>query len=148
MINKFELQNILINNQNEIIKTLQEKISAIQSEIDLDESDTIDPEDLSHQSEAVELKNLYLAKLLKAQKDLNELTKLDVSGKNIAEAGALVSTENFNFLLGFPTIPFNYCGRKIVGVSVDSPIYPQILGKRVGDDFSFSNNNYKILEII
>lgn len=147
-MNKVKLQEKIIEIQTLIVSELKEKIDSSLSMIDIDETDTIDPEDLSHQSESLDMKNLFEQKLNKAQIELDTLLHMDFSEKKEAIPGALVTTENFHFLIGFATIPFEFDGKRIVGVSIDSPIYPEIKGKVVGDRFSYSENNYKILAIL
>lgn len=146
-MNKENLQKKLIEIQLISIGELKEKISAAHSGADIDESDTIDPEDLSHQTESIELKNLFQQQLVKAENELDSLKKIDFSKKETAVPGALISTENFHFFLGFATVPFDFEGKRIVGVSVESPIYPEIKGKRTGDTFSYSEKKYTIIEI-
>ncbi|MEY3237147.1 MAG: hypothetical protein RI883_1248 [Bacteroidota bacterium] len=146
-MNKEKLQEKIIENQKLLVSELKEKIDSSLSMVDIDETDTIDPEDLSHQSESLEMKNLFEQKLVKAQIELDALLHMDFSAKNEASPGALVSTEKFHFLIGFAAIPFEFEGKRIVGISIDSPIYSSIKGKVVGDSFSYSDNNYKISEI-
>ena len=58
-MNKLKLQEKIIEKQQLLISELKEKIATSLSMVDIDESDTIDPEDLSHQSESLEMKNLF-----------------------------------------------------------------------------------------
>lgn len=146
-MNKHKLQQKLVELQLESIGEIKEKIAAAHAGADIDESDTIDPEDLSHQTEAIEMKNLFQQQLIKAENDLETLKKIDFSTKENAVPGALISTENFHFFLGFATVPFDFEGKRIVGVSVESPIYPEIKGKKTGDTFEFSEKKYTIIEI-
>lgn len=146
-MNKEKLQQKLIEIQHASITELKEKIAAANSGADLDESDTIDPEDLSHQNESIHLKNVFDQQLAKAETDLASLMKIDFSKKDAAVPGALITTENFHFILGHAVIPFEYEGKRIVGVSVDSPIYPEIKGKHIGDQFTFLEKTYTIIEI-
>lgn len=146
-MNKTKLHKFLIEKQKNVIDLLKEKIATTMSMVDLDESDTIDPEDFSHQSESHEIKQLFEQKLIKAETDLENLRNMDFREKNSAIPGAVVTTENFNFLLGLATMPFEFEGRQIVGVSTDSPIYPEIKGKMTEDSFSFADKKYTIIEI-
>jgi hypothetical protein len=146
-MNKIDLKESIIESKKQLISELKEKIASSLTMVDIDESDTIDPEDLSHQSESLELKNLFEQKLKRAEIELDFLIHMDFSKKNEADKGALVSTESFHFLIGYATMPFEFDGKRIIGISVDSPIYPHIKGKIVGDNFSYSENKYKILKI-
>ena len=122
-MNKEKLQQKLIEIQLKSIEKLKEKISTSHSGADIDEDQTIDPEDLSHQSELLDLENVFILQLNKAENDLGVLSKIDFSEKSYAEPGALITTENFHFFLGHAAIPFDFEGKHIVGVSIDSPIY-------------------------
>ena len=146
-MNKENLKNTLIENQELIIKELSGKIEFTHEMVDLDELDVIDPEDLSHSIEAGELNQLMLVQLQKAKRDLDTLKKMDFSPKLYVEAGALVQTEKFNFIVGFPTIPFDYEGMHVVGVSMASPIFPLMVGKIKGEQFEFSGTKYVINHI-
>ena len=146
-MNKIALQKVLMSQQESLIRAIQERIESSNTMSDIDETDTIDPEDFSHQTEAGELKIVFEQKLKKAQADLEVLRKIDFSPKKTAESGAILTTENFHFLLGFASIPFDFENKKIVGISIDSPIYSFMKGKAKGDKFSYSSNNYQILNI-
>ena len=147
-MNKEKLQHTLITIQQKAVLDIKERISSSQSMVDIDETDTVDPEDLSHQSESAEMRNLFQVQLRKAEEDLGTLMNLDFSEKDTVAPGALVRTEKFNFLIGHTSVPFDFEGYHIVGVSVDSPIYPEMKGKRKGDSFSYSGNSYIIQEIL
>lgn len=146
-MNKKKLQQKLIEIQLKSIEKLKEKISASHSGADIDEDQTIDPEDLSHQSELLNLENVFILQLNKAENDLGVLSKIDFSEKSCAEPGALITTENFHFFLGHAVIPFDFEGKHIVGVSIDSPIYPEMKGKKIGESFSYSQKTYTIIDI-
>lgn len=144
---KKSLVEKLINQQNKTIHELETKISDTHSNVDVDESDTIDPEDLSYQSVATEEELLFKQQLAKAKADLKTLLAVDFGAKNHVEPGAFVKTEKFNFLIGCATIPFDFEGNHIVGISTDSPIYKEMKGLKNGDVFNVSGNKYLIKEI-
>lgn len=146
-MNKASLKQKLIELQTNAVEELKEKIESALSLVDIDDHDTIDPEDLSHQTESAELMHLFHQQLVKAEVELEFLKRIDFSEKDIALPGSIVATEKFYFLLGYAAIPFEFEGKRIVGVSIDSPIYSEIRGKKAGDIFSYSNTNYVIKEI-
>jgi hypothetical protein len=146
-MNKEALKNMVIDQQVKIINELAEKIETTHSMVDIDESDTLDPEDFSHQHESGEIEQLMLTQLQKAKMDLEALRGIDFSAKSSVEPGAVVITEKFNFLIGFPSIPFDFDGLHLVGVSKASPIYPFMTGKRSGESFKFGDKTYTITEI-
>ncbi len=146
-MNKEALKEKLIQLQKESIAGLEEKIATIHSMVDIDESGTIDPEDLSHQTESGESESLFRKQLTKARIDLSTFEQLDMSPKSAVEPGAYVVTENFNFIVGCATTPFDFEGQHIIGVSPDSPIFQEMKNLTKGDSFSVSGNNYTIKEI-
>lgn len=146
-MNKHILQNKLLEIHQTIIGEIKEKIYASNNAIDIDESDTIDPEDLSHQSEESTLKLLYQNQLKQAEKDIQSIQKLDFSAKDNVAPGALVDTDSVCFFIGSPVLPFEFEGKRIVGVSADSPIMSEMNGKRTHESFSYNEKHYTIKAI-
>ena len=143
-MNKQKLQVQLLEKQRQIIGEIKEKILATMIAANLDESDTIDPEDLSHQSEENTLNLLFQQQLTQAEKEMQMLEKIDFSAKKIAELGALVETDDVCFFVGYPVIPFDFEGKRIVGVSATSPIMSAMNKKKSGDTFIHGEKEYKI----
>lgn len=137
----------LFTMQESIIGELAEKVELSQTMVDIDEEDTIDPEDYSHAYEAGEMKQLMKVQLNRAKRQLDVLNAIDFSERNCIDTGAYVETNRVNFLVGFSTLPFDVEGKHIVGISKDSPIYPVIVSKKAGSKFSFGGNDYEILTI-
>ncbi len=146
-MNKLALKEALISFQQKSIENLMEKIVTTHSMVDVDESDTIDPEDLSHQSESMESEQLFKQQLIKAQQDLRTIESIDFSEKRVVEPGAFIQTEKFNFLVACATTPFDFDGLHITGISIESPIYKEMKGLSKGAQFILSGNNYEIKEI-
>lgn len=146
-MNKQALKEALISFQQKSIANLTEKISTTHSMVDVDESDTIDPEDLSHQSESLQSEQLFKQQLSKARQDLKLIESIDFSLKRFVEPGAFIQTEKFNFLVACATTPFDFDGFHITGISVDSPIYKEMKGLTKGAQFDLSGNKYQIIEI-
>lgn len=147
-MNKTALKNRLIEIQQTIVKDLEDRIAVTHSMVDIDEENTHDPEDYSHQFESGEMEKLIRTQLIKAKLDLSQLVEMDFSPKTSVSPGAFVQTEKFNFFVGFPTVPFDMDGLHIVGVSQASPIFPFMFGKKVGESFQFSGKTYVIKQLI
>ena len=98
-MNKETIKAKLFEVQNSIVKELEEKIATSHSMVDVDEDDTLDPEDFSHQYESGELESLMKVQLLNAKMDLSRLNKMDFSSKDSVTDGALVQTNKFNFIM-------------------------------------------------
>jgi hypothetical protein len=146
-MNKVILKNRLIEIQKTIINEINEKIVTTHSMVDVDESDTIDPEDLSHQTESMLTEQLFKVKLQKAENDLHLLDQISFDIKTKVEPGAFVKTEMFHFVVATATVPFDLEGIHVIGISSESPIYLEMKGLEKGDIFNFSDKSYTILEI-
>ncbi len=143
-MNKQTLKQHFVELQNQVILNTKDKLSSVMSMADIDESDTIDPEDFSHQAEATEMKLLFTEKLSRAENELRQLENLDVSGKSKVEPGALVITDELTFFIGHAAMPSDFDGMRVVGISTDSPIYSVMSNKTEGDSFEYADNKYKI----
>ena len=143
-IDKNELKKIMIYNYENIITELREELATKKGSSDLDENDTLDPEDYSTQTVSNVMVDLLKEQIAKTEKDLERIKQIDFSAKEEATVGALVTTDMFNFFLGVATVPFLYNNKQIVGVSVSAPIFVNIKGKKSGDSFTFSGNKYNI----
>lgn len=146
-MDKNKLKETLLHMQEELIAELTEKVSTTHSMVDLDEGDTMDPEDFSHQYESGELEELIKIQLRKAKLNKDLLQEMDFSPKSRATDGAFVVTNNLNIIVGFPATPFDFEGYHIVGISKDAPLYPFIEGKSEGATFDYAGRNYEIKNI-
>jgi hypothetical protein len=147
-MNKEALFQALKEQKIRLILELKDNVRSAHSMVDLDEIDTIDPEDLSHQNEGIELQRLFEEQLNRAEEDLLRLKHLDTTHKVEVLPGAVVFTENFNFIVGIPALPFQFDNTEFVGISTESAIYGQMKGKHVGEQFKHAEKNYTINQII
>lgn len=143
-IDKIQLQQAMLTMYETIIHELKEELKAKDTLANIDEDNTLDPEDYSHQTESREMKMLLQKQLDKALLDYEKVKNIDFSEKQEAGVGALVTTDMFNFILGVATTPFLFGNMQVVGVSTEAPIYRNLLGRKVGDSFQFSGNQYNI----
>jgi hypothetical protein len=121
-MNKEALFQALKEQKIRLILELKDNVRSAHSMVDLDEIDTIDPEDLSHQNEGIELQRLFEEQLNRAEEDLLRLKHLDTTHKVEVLPGAVVFTENFNFIVGIPALPFQFDNTEFVGISTESAI--------------------------
>lgn len=143
-MNKSAIKETMIAHQEEIINELVEKVDTVHTMSDIDEEETHDPEDFSHQFEAGEMEQLIKVQLNKAKSALDFLKSIDFGPKNTVTSGAVVKTNKMKFFIGFSTVPFDVNDDHIVGISLSSPIYPIMANKKVGDNFTFSGIDYNI----
>ncbi|OFZ56670.1 MAG: hypothetical protein A3D92_14065 [Bacteroidetes bacterium RIFCSPHIGHO2_02_FULL_44_7] len=148
MMNKEKLIQTMIQHQRELVNEFAEKVATVHSMVDLDEGDTLDPEDFSHQHTSGEMEQLMRVQLNRAERCLESLHSLDVASKKSVMQGAYVETDQFNCLVCFATAPFECCGKTVIGISKESPLYAAMIGKHVNESFSFAGKKYTINTIL
>lgn len=146
-MDKQQIKNYLLEQQAQLVTELKERTQTLHTMVDIDEDDTIDPEDFSHQYESQELEQMIKVQQNRAARGLEVLASVDISPKSKVETGAIIETDALNFFIGYPTIPFDMNGKRYVGISAGSPIYAIMNGKRTGERFSYAGNEYHIINI-
>lgn len=137
----------LIEIQEQIINDLKERIKAHYELVDLDDNDTLDPEDFSHQNESSDMEQLLQKQLEKAKLELAKINSIDFSKKTKIESGSVVTTNQFSFIIGISTLPFQLDEKNFIGISTEAPIYSAMVGKKENETFTYSNNSYHIVAI-
>lgn len=143
-INKEQLKAEMLAMYETILHDLNEELKSKKSLANLDEDNTLDPEDFSNQTESREMTLLLEKQIEKTRFDLDRVQHIDFSEKSEAGIGSIVTTDMFNFVLGVATTPFLFGNIQIVGVSPEAPIFRSLLGRKKGDSFTFSGNQYNI----
>ncbi len=133
--------------QQGVIDDMEESRHRLETAADLDENETMDPEDLSRQNELGNMATRLKFMLQKAKADLEMFHELPMDGGDIVKAGSLVETDSYVFYVGIAVHPFDLDGKHIVSISTDAPIYIAMHGKKTGDEFTVAKRNYKILSI-
>lgn len=146
-MDKKKLKNKVAEIIEKNINHLKEKVELVHSMVDIDELDVIDEEDFSHQFESNEIEQLVKSQLNKEEDSLRLLKSLDFGNKSVCSPGVVINTTDFNFIIGVPTVPFEFEGKQYVGISVNSPIYQVLKNAEIGEEFNFRGNNYTIESI-
>ena len=105
----------------------------------------------AHNAEMVAEVSLLSDQLQFANHELEELRRLDNymdHSHSGVEFGTLVTTDKDIFFVSTSIERFSVEGKSIFGLSVQSPLYKEMKGKKVGDVFTHHNVTYHILEII
>lgn len=144
---KSRIKQKLIEIQEQIINDLKERVNAHYELVDLDDNDTLDPEDYSHQNESSDMEQLLSQQLEKAKQDLAKINSIDFSNKTKIELGSVVQTNHFSFIIGVSTLPFQIENKNFIGISTNAPIYSAMIGKKENETFTYSNNSYHIVAI-
>lgn len=146
-MNKTKIIKSLFATQDQVIIGLRERVKNNKVLVDLDETDTNDMGDYSHQDEVAEMNGLMDLQLEKAEAEKLKLRSIDFSHKTKIGVGAVVKTDHYTFVIGIATLSFKVDGIQCVGISLDAPIYGMMKDKKVGESFSFGGNSYKIKSI-
>jgi hypothetical protein len=105
----------------------------------------------SHKAETVAEVSLLSDQLQFATHELEELRRLHSYLDHVhftVEFGTLVTTDKGIFFVSTSIEQFTVEGKSIFGLSVHSPLYKEMKGKKVGEIFTYHNTSYLIKEII
>ncbi len=145
-MNKKKIRENAIRIQESVISHLEELITDYLSTSDIDENETKDPEDFSHQNEATEMILNLKTQLQKAKMDLNVLESLSENRKNEIGVGSLVETDKGYFYVSIPTV-VDCDGEDVVGVSMEAPLYKKMRGKKKDEMFYVGENEFQIISV-
>jgi len=96
----------------------------------------------------MELLANYEKELTFSRMEMNQLKSLDPSVvSSVIEPGAIVMTDHLNFYISVPTDKMEINSESFIGISVKSPIYTVMKGKKKGDEFAFNETKYSILDV-
>lgn len=96
----------------------------------------------------VELMNSLGEQLDHIQRDLEQLELIAPAVKlELVQYGALVHTDQRNFLVAASLEEFDAGGNWYLGVSTKAPLIQALIGKAVGDSVSFNGTTYTIKDI-
>lgn len=133
-MNKSELKAQLITLQEERVGKMAEAVSSYNEAKDLDESDTLDSEDYSHQTESGDLA-LQLERQLNLEKNQLEALKIISTQSNTeVDLGAVVQLDEMWIYVTVSAGAFQFDGHKIQPISVLAPIYAELRGKKENDE--------------
>lgn len=139
---RINVLKLVIQKQEEIIENIEKSILIYKTDADLDEEDTIDPEDFSHQSESKEMQ-LRFEQHLKDEKQKLIVLQNELEGKNSLQ---IIESENYIILLGL-SIPLFKNDKSIIGISEVAPIYNSLLKLSKGDKLKLGSASEKIEDI-
>lgn len=137
------IEEQLENNINQLTQSLE----SFKSASNLDEGDTIDPDDMSKQSEYKEMQMRMQIQLDQANSHLTRLHELAAKDHSITEIGALVETNAHYLFIGVSLANMHVDGKELLGISPESPAYLSIKGKGPGDTFQLGKEEYSILKV-
>lgn len=138
----------IIKGQEQIIADLEKAVEVYRRGSDIDEEDTIDPDDLSRQSEAKDMQ-LGLENKLSKEKQVVK-TLLNFKDKQVLtlQNGALVETDKMYIYVGVVTHPIEIGGKKLLSISQKAPIMNLLKDKKAGDTIKIGSLIHTIKSIL
>lgn len=146
-MNKSEVIKSIIEEQNTIIEDLKKAIKVYQNASDLDEQDTVDPEDLSHQTEYKDMQLRLEVKLQRKKVVVDKLSQFINKEISVVSEGSLVETDKMYIYVGAVAYPVTVNKKKAIGVSLNAPIVTTLKDKKVGDTINIGGVLNTIVEI-
>lgn len=146
-MNKNEIIKSIINEQNVVISTIENSVSRYKNASDIDENDSIDPEDFSHQDEAKEMQLRYEQILVQAKNNLDFLETYKNEETTKIELGSLIETEDLYIFIGISLQQFMLNGKNVIAISEEAPIYNSIKEKTIGEKITIGTIENTIISI-
>jgi|688.fasta_scaffold83525_3 hypothetical protein len=147
-MNKIELKEKMISIQNDLILNLEKTLNDYNTGADLDEDNTLDIEDLSHQDEFNDIRNSLSSRYKNAKTDLENLKDMNFDESNSIEKGAIVQLNKLNYVIGIAIPKFKLHDKTYVGISENAPIIKHMKSKNIGESFMFNDKKFVINDIL
>jgi hypothetical protein len=146
---KAKILQASIAQQLQVIDDFQKRVKEIMTS-EATDKDEYDCHQQSFKVETMTEVSLLSDQLRFANHELDELMHIQNYGHechSMAEYGTVVKTDKETFFISVGVERFYVDDFPVFGISVQSPIYKVMKGKRVGDRFSYKGLTYRIREI-
>jgi hypothetical protein len=137
----------IIDEHQKVIDNLKASVERYKTASDMDEDNTLDPDDYARQTEAKDMQLRFEQKLKAAKQKLQFLEDSKKETKEEIEPGTLMETDKNFIFVGVSVPVVKYEGKEIICFSEDAPIYKSIKGKKIGDIFEIGENKFEIKKI-
>lgn len=147
-MNRIAIMDSIIKEQQKVVDNLEYSVNRYVTASDLEEDDTIDPDDLSQQVQAKDMQLRFEQLLKKAQDEMSFLVvERDLSHTEI-EKGSLVILNDAIVFVGLSVPKFDFENKTVISFSTDAPAFKNIEHKKIGDEVLLGNQSYKINSIL
>ncbi|WP_076262024.1 hypothetical protein [Intrasporangium flavum] len=100
--------------------------------------------DSSQTLEAGDLEGLFQRSAAHSRESLDAIRALDFTPTTEVGPGAVVGFDGDHYVVGVSSDAFDCDGVSYEGIGAGSPVYAAIVGKRVGDTFSFRGQDHRL----
>lgn len=146
-MNRKDCIQALLDEQDRIIENLEEQVERYRKASDIDEDDTLDPDDLSHQTEAKDLQQRFEQLYAQAKAVRTEIEQLKTVESDAVAEGSFAVLEHLILFFGVSIPKFSVKDREVLGISSEAPIYSDAMGKTKGDTLTLGKDSYTIQEV-
>ncbi len=143
-MNKEKLKACMVEMEKKDVKENVIRYHNYLQDQDIDEDATRDSEDLSYRNASDEISDGIDHQIHSNKNVMVNVAEVDFSDTEIIRPGAVFSIGDKNMVVAGPTQPFDFDGARYIGISVNSPIYPQVEGLKSGDQFEYQGKKYTI----
>ncbi len=147
---KQKLLEECIRRQHSLMNDFKLRLHELKESEDDAADEELDGTRLGQQAQADSERTLLKTQLEFAANELEQLDHLKATADVVshsAEPGAVVVTDALTFYISTSVEQFNVDGKTYVGLSVQSPLFQVMKGKRPGDTFAFNKTTYVINNI-
>ena len=138
----------LLAHQQAVVDQLKNTVDNYDNAADVKSNQTVDLDDQSHQDQAGDMQNVFVAQYEKALANLGNVKRYSADNtSHSAEEGSFVETANKIFFLGGSTTPFDYKDKEVIGVMEAAPAFSVIKGVKKGDTFQLGDNSFEVLHV-
>ena len=138
----------IIDEYQKVIDNLKSSVERYKHESDMDEDNTLDPDDYARQNEAKDMQLRFEKMLKEAKQNLTFLESSKTEIKEKIEPGALIETDKNYLFVGISVPVFKMNDKDVVSFSEEAPIYKNVRNKKIGDIFEIGKNNFEIKKIL
>ena len=146
-MNKQAIKNYLLQAEMDKVNTTNNNYESYLKSNKIDGEQVIDLDDQSHLHESDELASSLDKQVHLHEQSLENIRGLNFDSKSEVVPGAIVETNNVNFVIGVSSPMFELEGKKFIGVSTEAPIYKCMEGKGPGDECVYNKSSFKIVSI-
>lgn len=147
-MDKATILSKIIDEHQKVIDNLKSSVERYKHESDMDEDNTLDPDDYARQNEAKDMQLRFEKMLKEAKQNLKFLEDSKAEIKDKIEAGTLVETDKNYLFVGVSVPVFKFENKEVISFSEDAPIYKNVKNRKIGDIFEIGKNKFEIKKIL
>jgi transcription elongation GreA/GreB family factor len=144
---KKKLYEYCLHTQNQRVNTAQEAITSAQ-ESAKEEDPGSEEKFESFRTQMQQDQDMFSKQLNDAQIGLNTLRKIEMERDyDMVMLGAIVVTDTMSYFISINIGQVKLEEKTCFAISIESPLFRAMVGKKKGEVFNFRDKNHKILDI-